>query len=183
MSKESDILIERKKSNNKQKNVIRRAPRSRFLGYIAVLFSISLGALFVYSIFWINIESYSFKADDLSVLNNYTFYAIAVPIALVSVFVIGTGFWIGWTILRIKVVPPMPEIVEKRDFSKIKAFFLCLFTLSLIFLLGYGIYIRNFWALAIPAAAISLVILGAVFWVGLAIITTRSTLPNEKKES
>ncbi len=75
----------------------------------------------------------------------------------------------------------MPEIVEKKDYSKIKAFILCLVTLGLGGLLIYGIYIKNFWALAVPAAAISFVVLGAVFWVGIAIITTRSTLPEEKK--
>jgi uncharacterized protein with PQ loop repeat len=112
---------------------------------------------------------------------NLTFFAVAVPVFLVSAAVIGTGFWIGWTILTIKVVPPMPDIVEKKDYSKIKAFFLCVFTLLLGALLLYGIYLKNFWALAIPAAAISLVVLGAVFWVGLAIITTRSTLPEEEK--
>ena len=77
----------------------------------------------------------------------------------------------------------MPEIVEKKDHSKIKAFFLCLTTLALAAGLVYGIYIKSFWALAIPAAVISLVILGAIFWVGIAIITTRSTLPDEKTES
>jgi len=74
----------------------------------------------------------------------------------------------------------MPEIVEKKDNSKIKAFFLCLITAGLAVLLVYGIYVRNFWALAIPALVISAVILGAVFWVGMAIITTRATLPVNK---
>lgn len=77
----------------------------------------------------------------------------------------------------------MPEIVEKKDFSKIKAFVLCVATLALGGLFIYGLYIRSFWALAVPAAMISLVILGAVFWVGIAIITTRSTLPEEKQQS
>ena len=77
----------------------------------------------------------------------------------------------------------MPEIIEKKDFSKIKAFFLCLLTLCLAILLGYGLYIRNYWALAIPAALISVVFLGAIFWVGIAIITTRSTLPEKNSET
>ncbi len=73
----------------------------------------------------------------------------------------------------------MPEIVEKRDFSKVQAFFLCLITLGLMGSLGYGIYIKNFWALAVPAALISMIILGAILWVGIAILTARTTLPED----
>jgi hypothetical protein len=158
-------------------------PRPRIFGFIAVLAALILSGLFVYSLAVIVGDNIKYDEIDLNKLSNVTFYTLAVPIGLVTMFVIGTGLWIGWTILTIKVVPPMPEIVEKKDFSKIKAFFLCLVTLGLGALFIYGLYIRNFWALAIPAAAISLVILGAVFWVGIAIITTRSTLPEEKQQS
>ncbi len=158
-------------------------PRPRIFGYLAVLFALILTGFFIYSLTLVFNENITFSQIDLQQLSNFTFYAIAAPIGLVSMVVIGTGFWIGWTILAIKVVPPMPEIVEKKDFSKIKAFFMCIITLALGVLLIYGIYIRNFWALAIPAAAICIVILGAVFWVGIAIITTRSTLPEEKQKS
>ncbi|HNW30468.1 MAG TPA: hypothetical protein PKN50_18480 [Spirochaetota bacterium] len=158
-------------------------PRPRILGYLAVLFAMMLTGLFIYSLTLVINENITYSPIDLQQLSNLTYYAIAAPIGLVSMVVIGTGFWIGWTILAIKVVPPMPEIVEKKDYSKIKAFFMCITTLALGVLLIYGIYIRNFWALAIPAAAICIVILGAVFWVGIAIITTRSTLPEEKQQS
>lgn len=156
-------------------------PRPRIIGYVAVLISLGLSGLFFYSLYVLNFERITYSAIDLRQLNTLTFYSIAIPAGMVSLAVICTGLWIGWTILTIKVVPPMPEIVEKKDFSKIKAFFLCLASLSLGVLLIYGIYIRNFWALAIPAAVITLVVLGAVFWVGMAIITTRSTLPENNK--
>lgn len=139
--------------------------------------------LFVYSVYIIKQDSYIFINDCFVSVDNCTYFAIAIPIGVVTLFVIGTGFWIGWTILTIKVVPPMPEIVDKKDYSKIKAAILCLFTLSLAGCLLYGIWIKSYWALAIPATLISLVILGAVFWVGIAIITTRTTLPSHKKES
>jgi hypothetical protein len=158
-------------------------PRPRIFGFIAVLLALILTGLFLYALVIVSGENIKYNEIDLSTLSNYTFIAIAAPIVLVTTGVIGTGLWIGWTILTIRVVPPMPEIVEKKDFSKIKAFFLCIITLGLGTLFVYGIYIRNFWALAIPAAVISLVILGAVFWVGIAIITTRSTLPEEKQQS
>ncbi|MFC1669114.1 hypothetical protein ACFL20_01890 [Spirochaetota bacterium] len=151
-------------------------PRAKIWGLLAVIVSICLAGLFIYSIFIININ----KNISIENLNDFTYFAIAFPIAIVSSFVIGTGFWIGWTILTIKVVPPMADIIDKPDNSKIKAFFLCLATLGLAGLLIYGIIIKNFWALAIPAAIITLVILGAIFWVGIAILTTRSTLPDKQ---
>ena len=156
-------------------------PRPRIFGYCAVFLSIVLAGLFFYSLFVVVNENIPFSGLDLNKLNNCTYYAVAIPICLVSLAVIGTGFWIGWTLLTIKVVPPMIDIAQKKDHSKIKAVLLCLVTLCLGILLLYGIYIKNFWALAIPAAAISLVILGSIFWVGIAIITARSTLPEEKK--
>jgi len=152
--------------------------RPKIFGFIALVISSALAGLFIYSVFIIK-NDYSL-GTDLTTVHDWTFYALAIPIGLVALFVAATGFWIGWTILTIKVVPPMPEIVEKRDFSKIKAFFLCLFTAGVAAMLIYGLYVRNFWALAVPAAAISLVVLGSVFWVGIAIITTRSTLPKKQ---
>ncbi len=74
----------------------------------------------------------------------------------------------------------MPEIVEKKDNSKFKAFLLCLATAALAVWFLWGIYNHYYLAIAIPAACITLVILGMVFWVGIAIITTRSTLKKEK---
>ncbi len=71
----------------------------------------------------------------------------------------------------------MPDIVEKKDFAKVKALLLCLVTLILAAGFVYGIYIRSYMALAIPAAVITLVILGMIFWVGIVIINTRKTLP------
>ncbi len=158
-------------------------PRPRIFGYLAVLFALILTGFFIYSLMAVMNDNINYSHVDLNALSSFTFYAIAAPIGLVSMVVIGTGFWIGWTILAIKVVQPMHEIVENKDFSKIKAFFMCIITLALGVLLIYGLYIRNFWALAIPAAVICIVILGAVLWVGIAIITTRSTLPEEKQQS
>jgi len=149
-------------------------PRAKIWGFLAITLSLLTTGCFVYFGF-ISEDTHAYMS-----LPKASFAAIAVPISLVAYAVLITGFWIGYTILTIKVVPPMPEIVEKRDYSKIQAFFLCLATLTLMGLLGYGIYIQSFWALAVPAAVISLVILGAILWVGVAILTTRTTLPEEK---
>jgi len=157
-------------------------PRAKIWGFLAVLLSAGLFAFSVYAVFFIaGNNGLKSLPVDLHDINTLTYYSVAVPVTVSALFVLGTGFWIGWVILSIKVVPPMPEIVEKKDNSKIKAFLLCLGTASLAFALVYGVYVRSFWALAVPALAISSVVLGAVFWVGIAIITTRSTLPTNGK--
>ena len=154
-------------------------PRARIWGLLALTASATLMIFFFIYVFLKPDFTSLVYPDYLTWMNTRTYAALAAPIGLVSLFIIGTGFWIGFTILTIKVVPPMPEIVEKKDNSRIKAFVLCTTTLALAVLLVYGIYIRSYWALAVPATVISLVILGAVFWVGVAIITTRSTLPEK----
>ena len=158
-------------------------PRPRIYGYVAVIAGLLLSGLFLYSLICVFGDNIIYSNVDLQSLSNVTYCAIAIPLSLVAFSVIGTGLWIGWTILTIKVVPPMPEIVDKKDYSKVKAFFLCIVTIAIGALLLYGLYIKNFWALAIPAAVITLVVLGAIFWVGIAIITTRSTLPDNTKQS
>ncbi|MCU0845960.1 MAG: hypothetical protein MUC76_13665 [Spirochaetes bacterium] len=153
--------------------------RSRISGFIACAIAVVLAGLFINYAF---VEISAFEISNIGLFDAYTYYALAIPIALVALGICGTGFWVGWTILTIKVAPPMPEIVEKKDYAKVKALFLCLFTLGLAALFIYGLYIRNYWALAIPAAAVTLVVLGMVFWVGIAIISARSTLPEDKKQ-
>ncbi len=157
-------------------------PRAKIWGILAVLLSAGLFTFSVYAVFFIaGNDGLKSLPVDLNEINTLTYLSVAVPVAASALFVLGAGFWIGWVILSIKVVPPMPEIVEKKDYSRIKAFLLCLGTAALAAALVYGLYVRSFWALAVPALIISLVVLGAVFWVGLAIITTRSTLPTNGK--
>jgi hypothetical protein len=99
--------------------------RSRISGFIACAIALVLAGLFVNYAF---VEISAFEISDIGLLDAYTYYALAIPISLVALTICGTGFWVGWTILTIKVAPPMPEIVEKKDYAKVKAFFLCLFT-------------------------------------------------------
>ena len=154
-------------------------PRARIFGYIACILSLIAGFFFFYYTF---VSLPDFNNCNINNINTGTYYAITIPISLIAFLLLGTGMWIGWTILTIKVAPPMPEIVEKKDYARAKASSLCLLTFALGCLFIYGIYIRSYWALAIPAATATLVILGMIFWVGLAIITTRSTLPEDKKQ-
>jgi len=152
-------------------------PRAKIYGYLALLVSTALAALFFYHSFYGPFAVGLFSA----IVADNAYYAVAVPLGFLALIILGTGFWIGWTILTIKVAPPMPEIVEKKDFAKPKALLLCLVTLALMALFAYGVYLKSYWALALPAAAFTVVVLGMIFWVGLAIVTTRATLPADKK--
>ncbi len=153
-------------------------PRAKVYGFIACVISLLLGIIFFYNVFVFNEFYLNINLKDIS---NLTFFTLAIPIGIVALLFLGTGFWVGWTIITIKAVQPMPELVKKRDNSRIKAFFLCFITLMIAVLFLYGIYKRSYWALAIPAAVVTLVILGMIFWVGIAIITTRSTLPGKNE--
>ena len=152
-------------------------PRAKIYGYIAVIVATLMGLVFVYYAF-IHYDMYS--SVHFSSIDTGAYWAVVLPIALVTLFVLATCFWVGYTILTIKVAPPMPEIVEKKDNSKFKAFLLCLVTITLAVWFVYGLYHHSYLAIAIPAACITLVILGMIFWVGIAIITTRSTLKKDK---
>jgi hypothetical protein len=38
-----------------------------------------------------------------------SYWALAIPVMLGFLGILGLGFWIGWTILTIKTTPPAPE--------------------------------------------------------------------------
>jgi len=157
--------------------------RAKIWGYLAVIASAALFSFFIYSVFLLGLNDFPwFSGVTLDQLAHISYYSAALPLLLVALSFTGTVFWIGWVILTIKVAPPMSEIVGKNDHSRIKAFILCLVMVIISAALVYGIYIRSFWALALPALVISAVVLGAIFWVGVTIITTRATLPVNKKQ-
>ncbi len=157
--------------------------RAKICGFLAVVASAALFSFFIYSVFLLGLNHFPwFSGVTLDQLAHITYYSAALPLLLVALSVAGTVFWIGWVIITTKVAPPMTEIVGKNDHSRIKAFILCLAMVIISATLIYGVYIRSFWALALPALAISAVVLGAIFWVGVTIITTRATLPVNKKQ-
>ncbi len=38
-----------------------------------------------------------------------SYWALAIPVLIGFLGILGLGFWIGWTILTIKTTPPAPE--------------------------------------------------------------------------
>ncbi|MDZ4132994.1 MAG: hypothetical protein U1E11_07625 [Dethiobacteria bacterium] len=157
--------------------------KTKIFSFLAVIASAALFSFFVYSVFLLGLNDFPwFSSVTLDQLAHITYYSAALPLLLVALSVTGTVFWIGWVIITTKVAPPMTEIVGRNDHSRIKAFILCLAMVIISAALIYGVYIRSFWALALPALMISAVVLGAIFWVGVTIITTRATLPVNKKQ-
>ncbi len=157
--------------------------RAKICGSLAVVASAALFSFFIYSVFLLGLNDFPwFSGVTLDQLAHITYYSAALPLLLVALSVTGNVFWIGWVIITTKVAPPMTEIAGKNDHSRIKAFILCLTMVIISAALIYGVYIRSFWALALPALAISAVVLGAIFWVGVTIITTRAALPVNKKQ-
>ncbi len=72
--------------------------KSRLYGLLICIAIVALGALFVAGVF---------------IGGQIGYIALAVPVTVFTLGVLGLGFWIGWTIFSIKVVPPEPE--EKEE--------------------------------------------------------------------
>jgi hypothetical protein len=64
---------------------------SRFWGALLCLAIVAVAVVFLWGIF---AQSY---------------WALAIPVMVGFLGVLGMGFWIGWTILTIKTTPPAPE--------------------------------------------------------------------------
>ncbi len=43
-----------------------------------------------------------------------SYLALAIPVTVITLTLLGLAFWVGWTIYTIKVEPPKPEEEEKK---------------------------------------------------------------------
>ncbi len=64
---------------------------SRFWGAVLCLIIAVIAIIFLWGV---SVQSY---------------WALAIPVMIGFLGVLGLGFWIGWTILTIKTTPPAPE--------------------------------------------------------------------------
>ncbi len=48
-------------------------------------------------------------------LLNHSYWALAVPVAVLVFFVLGLAFWVGWTIATIQVDPEPVDLPEGTD--------------------------------------------------------------------
>jgi len=72
--------------------------KNRLYGLLICIGILLMGILFIVGVF---LKSYA---------------ALAIPVTMFTLGVLGLGFWIGWTIFSIKVEPPAPE--EKAEAKK-----------------------------------------------------------------
>ena len=110
-----------------------------------------------------------------------SYWAVAVPVGVGVTAALALAFWIGWTIATIDAVPREAERYEGRG-ARFAAILLCLLTVALAALFGYGLWLRSYWALAIPVAVAVFGLLAMVFHIGWAILTQRTTLPSPEQE-
>ena len=109
-----------------------------------------------------------------------SYWAVAVPVGVGVTAALALAFWIGWTIATIDAVPREAERYEGRG-ARFAAILLCLLTVALAALFGYGLWLRSYWALAIPVAVAVFGLLGMVFHIGWAILTQRTTHSRHRK--
>jgi len=43
-----------------------------------------------------------------------SYLALAIPVTVITLTLLGLAFWVGWTIYTIKVEPPKPDEEEKK---------------------------------------------------------------------
>lgn len=104
-----------------------------------------------------------------------SYWALALPVAVGVLGALALAFWVGWTILTVRGVPPAAEPFDSRG-ARIGAVLLCAASAALAVVFLAGVWAGAYWALALPVAIAVLGLLAMVFHIGWAILTQRSTL-------
>jgi len=104
-----------------------------------------------------------------------SYWALAIPVGGGVFTVVFLTFWIGYTINTVKGIPAEADHYEGRG-ARTMAKLICVASLGAGGIFLWGVFLRSYWALAIPVAAVVLTLAAMVFWIGWAIVTQRSTL-------
>lgn len=108
-------------------------------------------------------------------LTQESYWAIALPVGTAVLTALALAFYIGYTILTVRGIPPEAEQYDSRG-AKWAAFGICAASVVAGFIFLAGVIAQSYWALALPVAAAVLGLLGMVFWIGMAIVLQKSTL-------
>ena len=119
---------------------------------------------------WVCLGSVLLGILFLSGLGRESYWALAIPVALAVLSLLGLAFWMGYTINTVRGIPAEADHYDGAGARRI-AKGICITTVVLAVLFLLGISHQSYWALAIPVAAIVLTLLGMIFWIGWAIIT------------
>lgn len=105
-----------------------------------------------------------------------SYWVLALPVAIGVLAVLALAFWIGYTINTIDHIPAEAERYQGAGARRIALLICaCCVLLAVVFLAG--VLQRSYLALAIPVTVAVLGMCGMVFWIGWAIVTQRTTLP------
>ncbi len=110
-----------------------------------------------------------------------SYWALAIPVAVGVLAVLQLVFWIGYTINVIDRIPE--EAAHYRDpVSRRIALAVCAASVGLAVLFLVGLLQGSYLALALPVAAAVLSFLAMIFWIGWAIVTQKTSLPQPASE-
>jgi hypothetical protein len=104
-----------------------------------------------------------------------SYWALALPVAVAVLTALCLSFYIGYTILTVQGIPPQAEHYDSRG-AKAAALAICVGSVAAGCIFLAGVIAQSYWALAVPVAAAVLGLLGMVFWIGVAIVTQKTTL-------
>ncbi|MCZ6473912.1 MAG: hypothetical protein O6934_10775 [SAR324 cluster bacterium] len=110
-----------------------------------------------------------------------SYWALAIPVGMGVLTVLLLAFWIGFTINTIDRIPAEAEQYHDGGARRI-ALLICAGCVLLAVVFLAAVLQGSYLALAIPVALAVLGLLGMVFWIGWAIHTQSSTLPEEAGE-
>ena len=104
-----------------------------------------------------------------------SYWALALPVAVAVLTALCLSFYIGYTILTVQGIPPQAEHYDSRG-AKAAALAICVGSVAAGCIFLAGVIAQSYWALAVPVAAAVMGLLGMVFWIGVAIVTQKTTL-------
>ena len=137
--------------------------RARRTGFLICLLALLAGGMFLWGLYY------------------RAYWALAVPVAVGVFSALGLSFWVGYTINTVRGIPPEADHYAGRP-ARVIASLICVGSVGLGVAFVYGVALESYWALALPVAVAVLGLSSMVFWIGWAIVTQRSTLPESGAE-
>ena len=132
--------------------------RARRTGGVICVFALTAGLTFLWG------------------LLNGSYWALAIPVGAGVFTALGLSFWVGYTINTVRGIPPEADHYAGRP-ARLIALSICAVSISLGLVFLYGVAMESYWALALPVGAAVLSLSSMVFWIGWAIVTQRTSLP------
>lgn len=115
-------------------------------------------------------------------LTQESYWALAFPVMAGVLTALSLAFYVGYTILTVRGIPPEADQYDSRG-AKWSALGICAGSIVLGCIFLAGVIAQSYWALALPLAAAVLGLLGMVFWIGVAIVLQKTTLPQARSSA